>query len=203
MPDRHRDWIVLLVGGASGVGKTELSSRGARRLDVNLTEIDDFHVVLESTTTPEQQPLLQFWRTNAAEFSSWDDEQRVAHFVRVCREVFQPALEAVIGNHLETGTRTVLEGDFLLPELTACSSFAGRANDGRVLAVFVSESDESQLTLNYSRRDGQPQPERAHFSWRFNRWLRAECARHDAPVVSARPWETIVDRALAQLRFTR
>jgi 2-phosphoglycerate kinase len=169
MPDRRRDWIVLLVGGASGVGKTELSSRLARCFDVDLTEIDDFQLVLESTTTPEQQPLLHFWQTNAAEFRSWDDEQRVAHFVRVCREVFQPALKAVIGNHLDTGTRIVLEGDFLLPELAACSSFAGRANDGRMLAVFVSESDESQLTLNYSRRDGQSQPERAHFSWRFDR----------------------------------
>jgi 2-phosphoglycerate kinase len=49
---------VLLLGGASGVGKSMMSYRLARRLGVNLTEIDDIQIALEAATRPEQLPLL-------------------------------------------------------------------------------------------------------------------------------------------------
>jgi 2-phosphoglycerate kinase len=113
----QRNWQVLLLGGASGVGKSSLSYPLARHYDINLTEIDDIQVALTKLTTPEQQPLLHFWRTNWDEFSSWSDEQHLSHFIQVSREVFQPALEAVIANHLETNRPVILEGDFILPEL--------------------------------------------------------------------------------------
>jgi 2-phosphoglycerate kinase len=51
-------WTVLLVGGASGVGKSMLSPRLARRLGVNLTVVDDFPIALEAATDPEALPLL-------------------------------------------------------------------------------------------------------------------------------------------------
>ena len=49
---------MLLVGGASGVGKSMLSHPLARRLGVNLTEIDDIQIALETAMGPEQSPLL-------------------------------------------------------------------------------------------------------------------------------------------------
>ena len=69
--DHEPDWTVLLLGGASGVGKSMLSHRLGRRLGVNLTEIDDFQIVLETATAPEQLPLVHFWRTNFDEYMSW------------------------------------------------------------------------------------------------------------------------------------
>jgi hypothetical protein len=59
-----RPWQVLLLGGASGTGKTRLSYRLARALEIGITEVDDFQVVLERMTTPEQLPALHFWRTH-------------------------------------------------------------------------------------------------------------------------------------------
>src|SRR3954468_7813209 len=91
-----RKWQVLLLGGASGVGKTSVSYRLAQHLGVGLTEVDDFHLILEKMTTPVQMPLLHFWRTHRDEFSRWSEEKRLAHFIRVCAEVFSPALEVVI-----------------------------------------------------------------------------------------------------------
>ena len=88
MPGPESERIVLLVGGASGVGKSMLSYRLARRLGVNLTEIDDLQIAVETVTGPADQPLLHFWRTNVGEYMSWTDEARVEHHVRVCREVF-------------------------------------------------------------------------------------------------------------------
>ena len=59
-----RSWEVLLVGGASGTGKTRLSYGLAHALGIGITEVDDFQVVLERMTTTEQQPALHFWRTH-------------------------------------------------------------------------------------------------------------------------------------------
>lgn len=62
--DGRRAWDVLLLGGASGVGKTSVSYRLARQFDAGITEVDDLFITLETLTTPAQQPALHYWRTN-------------------------------------------------------------------------------------------------------------------------------------------
>jgi 2-phosphoglycerate kinase len=199
MPGPVSELVVLLLGGASGVGKSRLSYRLARQLGVNLTEIDDLQIALETATTPTDLPLLHFWRTNFDEYMSWTDERRVEHHVRVCREVFLPVMRAVIADHLETRTPVVYEGDFLLPEMATMATYGDEPNDGRVRALFVSETDEAQLAANFLARDAGAEPERARVSWRFDAFLRSECDHHGVPIVDARPWATVVDRALAAL----
>jgi len=51
--DVTRSWQVLLIGGASGSGKTRVSYRLANHFNVGITEVDDFQVILERMTTPE------------------------------------------------------------------------------------------------------------------------------------------------------
>jgi 2-phosphoglycerate kinase len=199
VPSPESEWIVLLLGGASGVGKSTLSYPLGRRLNVNVTEIDDLQIAVETVTGPADQPLLHFSRTNFDEYMSWTDEERLEHFVRVCREVFLPVMRAVIADHLVTRTPVVYEGDFLLPELATMATYGDEPNDGRVRALFVSESDEAQIAANYIAREGAVQPERARVSWLFDAFLRAECDRHGVPVVAARPWDSVVERALAAL----
>src|SRR5207249_322315 len=99
MQDTHtrRSWEVFLLGGASGAGKTSLSYRLARHFDVALTEVDDFQVVLECLTTPEQQPVLHFWRTHPAPHTL-QPANIVTHTIAV-GNVLLPALAAVIVNH--------------------------------------------------------------------------------------------------------
>ncbi len=58
MDKSTRPWQVLLLGGASGPGKTRLSYRRARELSIGITEVDDFQIVLERMTTPEQGPSV-------------------------------------------------------------------------------------------------------------------------------------------------
>jgi len=185
------DWVVLLIGGASGVGKSSMSHRLARLLDANLTELDDISIAMRAATTPEQQPLLHFWETDLAEFLSWTDDQRAEHHLRVCREVYHPVIEAVIADHLETGIRVVYEGDYFTPELIA------RIGDQRVQGLFVSEPDEAQIRANLTGREGEVEPERIRTCRVLDERFRAECALVGVPVVDARPWADVLERALA------
>jgi 2-phosphoglycerate kinase len=185
------------LGGASGVGKTSLSYRLARHFAVALTEVDDFQVVLECMTTPEQQPALHFWRTHPAPHTlSLHDI--VTNTITV-GETLIPALVAVIINHVESHTPVVLEGDYILPALVAHPAIAPLYQAGIVQATFVSEPEEAQLVANFLQRepDAGPQLLRAQVSWQYGEWLRQEATRFQIPVLQARPWATAFERLLA------
>lgn len=191
----QRSWHILLVGGASGVGKTQVSYPLAHLFGVGITEIDDFQVVLERMTTPEQYPVVHLFPTNPDAFFALDDAGKLEVAIAY-GAVMAQALEAVIANHLDGGPPIVLEGDFLLPSLVAQEAFAGVPAAGRVRG-FVLYEDEEQIARNYLAREGEPQPDRARWSWNHGQWLRREAKRLGVPTLAARPWETAIERALA------
>jgi len=197
MSDRH-DWDVLLIGGASGVGKTQLSYPLARHFGIGITEIDDFQVILERMTSPDQYPVLHLFRSNPDAFFRQDEDGKLAHSIEYGTVMSEP-LEYVIANHLDDGPPIVLEGDFLLPSLAAQPTFDGIPAAGRVRALFVYEEDEAQIARNFLAREGDPQPGRAHITWRQSEWLRKEADRLGVPTIASRPWDTLFDRALALL----
>jgi 2-phosphoglycerate kinase len=191
---------VVLLGGASGTGKTRLSYRLAQELGMGITEVDDFQVVLERMTTPEQQPALHFWATHPdpGSLSAEEIQEQGLDIL----EVMMPALEAVIENHLEEGTPIVLEGDFIHPALGARDSFGEHPNRGRVRGVFLYESDEDQVVRNFLEREPAtgPQRTRARVSVLRAEWLRGACEELGIPALPARPWDTLLDRVLDSLR---
>jgi 2-phosphoglycerate kinase len=195
----RRDWDVLLLGGAAGTGKTRVSYRLARLFGVGITEVDDFQVVLERMTTPQQQPELHFWRTHP-DPASLKAEEIQAQGVEVLR-VMSVALEAVIENHLESGTAVVLEGDFIDPELAVRTSFGEEPAAGRVRALFLVEPDERQLLENFLTREPSmgPQTIRAQVSRLHSERFRRECKLLGVPCIEARPWNTLLDRVLAAI----
>lgn len=192
-------WDVLLLGGPSGVGKTSVSYPLARRFDVGIAEVDDLHIAVERMTTPEQQPVLHYWRTNpqAIHLSA---ERILELHIAVCR-VLSPVIQAVIANHIESRTPIVLEGDYLLPELMARGE-ANQPNSERARCVFLYEPDETQIVRNFAARepDEAEQTKRARVSWLFGRWLADECQRFGLAALPARPWDTVLDRIAAATR---
>jgi 2-phosphoglycerate kinase len=180
---------VVLLGGASGAGKTRLSYRLARHLDAALVEVDDLVVAVQALTGARTHPDLHHWRQHDG--NAMPVEQVVDGQIRVARAL-APAVAAVIENHLETATPVVIEGDYLLP---------GTATDPRVRTVIVHEDDEDQLVANYAAREPQPgqQRDRARASLAYGRWLVREAAAAGDAVVPARPWDTAFERLLAAL----
>jgi len=188
-------WIVTLVCGASGAGKSCVARPLAARYGVPLAEADDIVTALQAITTPEQQPVLHFWETHP-EFRDWAPEEIAARHFQVA-SALRPAYAAVIADHVEFAAPVVFEGDYLLPELAAEAGTAVRA-------VVLDEQDEDQVTANYLRREpgAQQQRHRARVSALVSAEL-ARRARHcGVPVVPARPWSDGLDRVDKALRET-
>jgi 2-phosphoglycerate kinase len=198
--DRKRSWEVLLIGGASGTGKTSVAYRVAHYFTVGITAIDDFQVILERMTTPEQQPVLHFWRTHP-DPGLLTAEEIMRQGLEVARAM-TPALDAVIADHLDAKVPVVLEGDFIAPMLATQPVFDGQSNAGRVRAVFLYEPDEAQILRNFSLREpgAGVQDKRARVSWLQGQWLRRECGRLGIPAVPAGPWGTLFTRVLEAVR---
>ncbi len=197
MPEQP-PWRALLIGGASGVGKTHVSYALAHHYRVGLTEVDDFQVILERMTAPEKYPVLHFYRDHPDEFRRMDEEAKLAQIISYAR-VMAEALEHVIANHVEGGPPVVLEGDFILPSLAVQRAHGGIPARGLVRGLVIYEEDERQIARNLMAREGKPHPDRAHTSWRYSEWLRAEATRLGVPVLAAHPWDTVVARAIAVL----
>ena len=194
----QRGWQVLLIGGASGVGKTHVSYPVAQHFGMGITEIDDVQVILECMTTPAQHPELHVFRTDPDAFFRLDEVGKLAHAIRYATVMAEP-VEYVIANHLDGGAPVVLEGDVLLPSLAVKPSYDGIPAAGRVRGVLLIEEDEQQIGRTFLAREGEPQPVRTRASWRSSEWLRQEADRLGVPTLAARPWESVVERALALL----
>ncbi|MEU5896540.1 MULTISPECIES: hypothetical protein [unclassified Streptomyces] len=180
------DWRVLIVGGASGMGKTGVGRALARRHDVPVVEVDDIVEALLAVTLPEHLPDVHFWRTHP-EAAHGTPESVVERQIAIARAL-EPAIEAVVANHVGTDTPVILEGDYVLP---------GPATpDGAVRTVFLHEDDEEQVTANYLRREPEagPQRHRARVSVLYGRWLAARARAAGVPVVGPRPWADLADR---------
>jgi 2-phosphoglycerate kinase len=194
-----RSWQVLLIGGASGSGKTSVSYRLAHHFSIGITEADDIHCALMRMTTPEQQPVLHYWQTHP-EAQQLPAEEILQLHLATCHAL-APAYEAVIANHLESDVPLVLEGDYILPALAAQTEFGGFPNNGRVRGLFLHEEEEAQFVHNYLQREpaAGPQEGRARVSWLFSQWLQQQALEVGCAVMPARLWANSFERILKVL----
>jgi len=90
----ERTWDILIIGGASGSGKTSISRPLSRLYGVDLVRVDDFQVLLEKVTTTESSPAIHYWATHP----NWRDEGIDAALDRLIDvgRVLMPGLIAVL-----------------------------------------------------------------------------------------------------------
>jgi 2-phosphoglycerate kinase len=119
-------------------------------------------------------------------------------------QVLSPALEVVIENHVDTAAPIVIEGDGVLPSLYAHSSVRDRARTGEVQALFLVEPEEDVMFTNMvsrgrgmgGQREGELRAE-VGAKWLYGQWLADEAHRYNLPVLTSRPWSTLVERIMA------
>jgi len=186
------------LGGASGVGKSQISYRLARHYGVGLTEVDDFQVILQAMTSPDDYPEFHFWRTQPELANSMSEEEHLAFGRRYAGRMAQ-AIELVVANHFENRTPVLIEGDFVLPALAAQPRFGEYDSAGQVRSLFLYEEVEDQIRRNFLAREGDDQPGRARITWRQSEGIRRDAERLGLPAIPARPWDTVFERAVAAI----
>ncbi|WP_380281853.1 AAA family ATPase [Kitasatospora purpeofusca] len=187
-------WDLILLGGASGVGKSLAAARIAATAGAFVVEFDDVVAAVQELTTPAQHPGLHHFGDGTA--AQELPPGRVLELQIATAEALEPALLGVVRNRLTVPVPAVVEGDYLTPAGCARAVALGRANGREVRAVFLHEGDADRITANYAAREpgSGVQAERAEVSARYSHWLAAEARRHALPVLDCRPWSTLADR---------
>ena len=186
-----RNWDILIIGGASGSGKTSISLPLARYWGVDLVRVDDFQVLLKALATHESLPDLHFEVTHP-QYRTFGPEESLRLLINIGRSLM-PGLAAVVDDHITENIPMILEGDFILPE------FAASFDNPRVKSVFIYEPSREQILQNYCTREGAWQPYRADGSFAYGNWLNENCHTLGIPIVEARPWDNLMERVLSIL----
>lgn len=187
-----RNWTVLFIGGSSGTGKSSIAYEIARFYGVNVLEVDDVYLSVETVTTKENFPALHYWGTGV-DWKSIGVDSNVNWLIDVSKEMI-PVLKAIVNRHLEDKLPIIIEGDFIYPEFTI--SF----DNPEVKSIFIYEPDINQIMQNYlSREGGDLQQYRTEISIAYGKWLADTCKQNNIRVIEARPWDTALTRAIESL----
>ncbi|MFE7314771.1 AAA family ATPase [Streptomyces sp. NPDC057555] len=181
-------WDILLLGGASGAGKSCAAAQLARDRGAFVVEFDDVVSALHRFTEAGHHPALHHF--DGIPDTSVLDVEHVVDLQIATAQALAPALLGVVDNRRTVDVPAVIEGDYLDPAAVAAAVAESAAGDRRVRAVFLHEGDPDRITANYADRepDGGRQTHRAQVSARYAHWLADQATRHGLPVVPARPW---------------
>lgn len=190
--NRDRNWTVLFIGGASGMGKSSVAYELARFYGVNVIEVDDVYQAIKAMTLRELLPTIHYWSTGV----NWKDigvSGNVKWLMDVSKEMI-PGLRAIADNHIEADVPIIIEGDFIDPEFVA--SF----ESPKVRSIYIYESDKNQIVQNYlAREGGELQHFRADVSIEYGDWLVNMCRKLGVDVIDSRPWDTVIDRIVESI----
>lgn len=190
--NNDRNWTVLFIGGASGIGKSSIAYEIARFYGVNILEVDDVHLSVKTVTTKDSFPAIHYWDTGL----NWNNvgvEGNVNWLIDVSKEMI-PILKELVNRHIEDKLPIIIEGDFIYPELTIAF------DNPEVKSIFVNESDINQILQNYlSREGGDLQHYRAEISIAYGKWIADTCNQNGIRVIESRPWDTALTRVIKSL----
>lgn len=190
----QKNWTVLLIGGSSGIGKSNVSKTLSLIYKTQLIGADDVCQSLKDKSRKEEYPAIHYWMGD-------EDWQKVTVFENVnylCRvsHELSDCLKMIVNDSLDRDIPLIIEGDFISPE------FAATFSSSRVKSVFLYETDIRQIERNYKAREGGDiQSFRASISFEYGQKIKNKCTDHGLSHIQVRPWETLLDRIIENLRL--
>jgi 2-phosphoglycerate kinase len=196
-----RDWKVLLLGGGTGTGKTQLSLALGRRFDVAVLEGDLLRGVIESAVAQGSDPDLHPFR----DATIWDQpiEEILDRSLRLSQRVCRICEWVLVRQHY-VERPLILEAFWILPEFAAQTTFGDLNLTGEVRSLFLFEPDLDALQERLHGRDGevglpQEQPSRLAMFHEHGVLIKQRAEALGLAVLESRPFETLEARALAAL----
>jgi 2-phosphoglycerate kinase len=187
--------LVLLIGGATGTGKSSLATELAYRLGISrITSTDAVRQVMRTAFAPELMPALHFSSFEAGEglkipMPDPDAADRALYgFIQQAEQVAVGA-NAIIDRAVMEGLSTVVEGVHLVPGLAAPERHEGAV----VVQVMLMISDEDAHQAHFLLRDVDSGGSRAMERYlrgfgeirRIQDYLVAQAERMRVPVIEA------------------
>lgn len=201
--------IVVLIGGAPGVGKSAIASEVGHRLGIpRVVSTDSVRQALRSLISPDLSPLL-----HASSYTAWRAEllpseletarpkrKRVLRGFLAQVQQLRPAVCAIIERNIAEATSLVMEGAHLVPGASPGQDF----RDATLVPLVLSVTDEEDHRRHFAVREGRTQNSRAmkpyveHFEEiRLLQEYLSEQARHEGvPVIEASDFDLAVERCV-------
>lgn len=205
-PCGSRSWMVLVLFGASGTGKSAAAAEIGCRFGISWVQVDDLRLTLQYSrvTLPERTDELYFLEGAPGVWTRTPAELRQA-FINVA-ELMAPALRTVIHSHVVTGAPMVIEGDGVFLALAEDPLLKPLVDTGVIRFCCTATPDVDQLVANMLARGrgvdpaepGRPRAQ-ASANEAFGRWLE-EATRLDIPIVASRPFDTFANRILKAIQ---
>jgi 2-phosphoglycerate kinase len=185
--------LVILLGGATGVGKSTIATMLASRLGITrVIPTDAIREVMRAMFSPDLLPTLQRSSFEAGEGARHplpaDADPTIAGFGEQT-SALAVGIEALIARACDERTHMILEGAHIVPGFLDLDRFAGRA----VVVPIVVTVDDAEVHRSHFVARGQevigrpPARYLEHFDEirTIHRFVRSMALRHGVPLVSS------------------
>ncbi|HEX7022978.1 MAG TPA: hypothetical protein VF171_08990, partial [Trueperaceae bacterium] len=201
--------IVILLGGAPGVGKSSLAAELGYRLGIpRVVSSDSVRQALRSLISPELSPSL-----HASSFTAWRAEllpgeaeiakprrnRVIRGFQRQVQQLVT-AMTAIVNRNIDEATSVIMEGIHLVPGFMPVDSLKGAT----VIELAVAVPDADTHKNHFSLRDAQTEHRRnldsylEHFEeLRFLQdFIVAQAEEEGVPVIDVSDFDHAVEEAI-------
>lgn len=201
--------IILVVGGAPGVGKSAIASEVSYRLGISRNvSTDSVRQALRSLIGPDLSPVL-----HSSSYSAWRAEllpseresvkpkrKRVLRGFLAQVHQLDPAVCAIIDRNVTEATSLVMEGAHLVPGIAPSQDSAGAI----IVRVVMAVSDVEDHRRQFGVREGQTfqrrrrQPYLEHFTEIriIHDFIREQAELEAVPVVEASDFDRAVEKTI-------
>lgn len=191
---------VILIGGIPVIGKTMLAFALAARMRCGALSTDTVRRIIRGVTTAKQFPGAHFFVGQRANLylSKTPVHTILQHYHDESRDVFK-ALRPLI-NDFEPAKEYgfIIEGVAIVPRLVAAMRASHRKS------IFLVAKTKNEIEKNLYRRGlwaatKSLQKKELEYLWAMNEEIKQEAKRFGFPVISARPYRTLLRRVLREL----
>ena len=148
--------LVVLIGGASGVGKTSLAINLANVLDIpRVVATDDIRQILRLTLSQDFMPSIHhssYTASRGVQLPDTSIEDPLITSFRDQARVVGVGVRAIISRCIEENTSVIVDGVHLIPGFTDLSQFE---DDALIVPMCLAVTDKQVFKQRFGRRAAQ------------------------------------------------